>query len=614
MKFPFSGLFKNKSARITSLLILVCFFSVLFYFFWNRVNQTEHSCSTKFGIEKPSSSDPIEIWTPDNSRIPPLYFTGHVSKLEDGHTILSDDRNDWKKGLLDRDGNLLFSSEFKDIKRLSEEYFLLSSGSYLHSEEIRNSKGERILSENPFYAINWVDMKEKMVGVQLGENDKFGVIDFSGKYLVEPRWEIVEKVPYSEGFFVVQERYKASFSDRAGNTLNIPNGVQKAEPFSQGFAAVQIGGKWGFINTKGQLVIPAEFDAVGPFSELGFARIESHRTGYSPYVGIIDRKGTKVLEPKHQNIFWQSNNKFFDAYSAEPSNSHCGILRYDGSLALPFEYDRCNWNQDLNYGSVRSGENHLLLFANRTGKLESFPFDDVEGKIGEFLSVKNKDRFGLVNGFGETILPAQYSKIVISDLEGKQKIFALSSNRTDIFDFDGKQFASLPAGLISCRERICLYKNAKGRMEFTSLDSPGSHSKEFEHIGEFREGLARFLENGKWGFLDANQKVLIPPKYSSVGDFSEDLVWFKDEAGKFGYMNRKGEIVIPPNFRDAGNFYKGLAPVASEPQGSYGFIDRLGKFAISPVFQTIQDSETDRPIVKYNGKMAVLYLKKCLSR
>ena len=37
--------------------------------------------------------------------------------------------------------------------------------------------------------------------------------------------------------------------------------------FSEGLANVKINGKWGYINTKGEEVIPCQYDAANPFSE-----------------------------------------------------------------------------------------------------------------------------------------------------------------------------------------------------------------------------------------------------------------------------------------------------------------------------------------------------------
>ena len=43
--------------------------------------------------------------------------------------------------------------------------------------------------------------------------------------------------------------------------------AEQAHAFREGFAAVLLNGKWGFVNRAGALVIPATLEEPGPFSE-----------------------------------------------------------------------------------------------------------------------------------------------------------------------------------------------------------------------------------------------------------------------------------------------------------------------------------------------------------
>jgi hypothetical protein len=62
-------------------------------------------------------------------------------------------------------------------------------------------------------------------------------------------------------------------------------------PFSQGLAGVLINGRYGFINPKGEVVIPLQFEQVENFSEeLAAAKING-RWGY------IDTSGKFVIKP-----------------------------------------------------------------------------------------------------------------------------------------------------------------------------------------------------------------------------------------------------------------------------------------------------------------------------
>ena len=70
------------------------------------------------------------------------------------------------------------------------------------------------------------------------------------------------------------------------------------KPVFGDYLMVQKSGKWGFIDTKGKMVIPCVYDAAWPFSE-GFASVESNNKG-----GVINQSGEFVIPPIADWIWW----------------------------------------------------------------------------------------------------------------------------------------------------------------------------------------------------------------------------------------------------------------------------------------------------------------------
>lgn len=113
---------------------------------------------------------------------------------------------------------------------------------------------------------------------------------------------------------------------------------------------------------------------------------------------------------------------------------------------------------------------------------------------------------------------------------------------------------------------------------------------------DFKEGLAAVIlfvddqnsPNGKidrWGYIDRQGKVSIPPKYSTeggdiigAGDFSEGLAAVNFCFGgmpTFGYIDSNGTVVISPKYSSASPFKNGLAQVT---MGFYEFtINKKGE-------------------------------------
>lgn len=97
--------------------------------------------------------------------------------------------------------------------------------------------------------------------------------------------------------------------------------------------------------------------------------------------------------------------------------------------------------------------------------------------------------------------------------------------------------------------------------------------------------LIPFRKGDKFGFVDANKKIVIEPKYDMVAPFSNAdglaIVYsgkFDSEfnfTGKAGFIDKAGKEIIPIKYDGTNGFKEGLANVTLN--GRYGVIDKFGK-------------------------------------
>ena len=106
-----------------------------------------------------------------------------------------------------------------------------------------------------------------------GENEwdntsKYGFIDKSGNYIVEPKYDYDSwnggTGSFSEGFAKVALKnedgaMQFGFIDKTGKEV-IALQYEDARDFSNGVAPVKKDGKWGYINTAGETVLPFAYD------------------------------------------------------------------------------------------------------------------------------------------------------------------------------------------------------------------------------------------------------------------------------------------------------------------------------------------------------------------
>ncbi len=116
-------------------------------------------------------------------------------------------------------------------------------------------------------------------------------------------------------------------------------------------------------------------------------------------------------------------------------------------------------------------------------------------------------------------------------------------------------------------------------------DSPGMSGEELTELevdlGDFREGLARVREKGRFGFIGKTGKYAIQPQFLSVGDFSEGLAWAETTKG-IGFIRKDGTFAVSAQYEGAASFSGGLAAVRVGEK--WGYIDKNGQVVIKMQF------------------------------
>lgn len=146
----------------------------------------------------------------------------------------------------------------------------------------------------------------------------------------------------------------------------------------------------------------------------------------------------------------------------------------------------------------------------------------------------------------------------------------------------------------------------KGRYGYINAEGKVVIQPQFTSANRFHDGLALVGvdgENisdtpgnydyimGKKGYIDQSGKFVIAPgKFEYPQDFSEGLasvcVNDLDVDKCYGYINTAGKVVIDPKFRHGGEFLNGTAEIRMADY-KYGLIDKTGKFIILPKYDDI---------------------------
>jgi hypothetical protein len=351
--------------------------------------------------------------------------------------------------------------------------------------------------------------------------------------------------------------------------------------------AVKVGGKYGYIDRTGKLVIQPQFEKVGHFQD-GLAIAKSgERCGY------IDTSGKFAIPPVFEDCGGLS-----EGLARVKRDGKWGFLDASGKTVIPPRYDDA-WNFSEGLASVKLRDKYGYI--DKTGQMVISPSFKFAYPFSEGLaSVMSGKWFGYIDSKGNEVIPANLYW-ADSFQDGLAGVFWPSGGGGFI---DSAGNAVVDLGPIQT-----LYK-----LHF--LTDTLQHAKSYR----FSEGLAAFLHQGTWGYVDKDGNRVIRPAYAFVRPFSEGLAAVaiapkhpqiyvfdvfvtpddrmiarsaRQKGGlvphvppdapllPWGYIDHAGKLVIPANFDSADDFSGGLARV-SLADGSDGYIDKTGKYVWQP--------------------------------
>ena len=275
--------------------------------------------------------------------------------------------------------------------------------------------------------------------------------------------------------------------------------------FTEGKAAFLKDGRYGFVNTRGEIVVAPQYDSVSgyydglalvskgrqksyirhdgeeafentygvatPFQE-GRARVAVEKDGQTKW-GYIDPRGELVIACQYDGAPW-----FYNGLAEVTLGANSFYINRDGQRLFQVP-------SGLNSGRFSEGlasfwtEEQTAGFLDRTGKVVIGPNDDwtIAGEFSAGLAwvLTRDESYGFINNQGDYVIPPKFR---------------------DVSDFhDGIAAAALPDGLWG-------YINKRG--EFVI-------EPKFGYARELREGLGYVRLGGKWGYVDASGEFVWPP-------------------------------------------------------------------------------------------------------
>ena len=231
--------------------------------------------------------------------IPISYHWVYTDKIDDNIPIVAE-LNDNNAGYINTKNEWVIPPTYQYAFAFQQGVARVKKGrNYMYI----NLKGEPVIQDFDNYVIqNYViEPSDNTYIVGVRKECKYMVYNLNGNLL--DTYDGFINNWSGNAIFGVKKGGKWGYIDGYGKVI-VPFEYEEVNNFSEGLASVRKDGKWGYINPKNEIVIPIEFTnkEVGSFKN-GGAEYYTDRGA-----GLINLKGEIIAEPKYDSIEYVNGN------------------------------------------------------------------------------------------------------------------------------------------------------------------------------------------------------------------------------------------------------------------------------------------------------------------
>ncbi len=308
-------------------------------------------------------------------------------------------------------------------------------------------------------------------------------------------------------------------------------------------------GSHGYISPEGKVIIPAQYKDAKPFSE-GIALVKTKKSTGEIRYGFIDKTGNFISEP-----VYFSAGEFKDGLALVRMKCKTGELRYgyvdktgktviEPVFIFASEFSEGLAAIQMSKKVAASGD------STNTENIIIWAYIDKKGKVLiEESQIQVPSRISMLGNFYNGVA-------AVSVFEFTETYYV---NRKTLFPTEKTEKEKTQKQQPGYSDGLSLVQ--KGPLSYEYIDIKGAKAinKNFSHAADFQEGLAMVEIDKKTVFIDKKGDVKFATDFrfidnSKMEGFKNGYCPFVNEQGKYGVINTQGKVVINPEYEFIGEF------------------------------------------------------------
>lgn len=452
-----------------------------------------------------------------------------------------------KEGIVDYVGDTIVPFEFDDVMPIKQEngcycvekdgkmgaynpekglivpciydFLYVESNGYFVIRKEKDENGKRLSLEDVIYGVlspegklvvpmkfRYIEFGDEAIIVRdmepVTKKTIFGAYSYEGKEIIKAKYSYLSE--FSKGYAKFYKNDgKRGIVDVDGNEKYVPENYKFARYFSVGHGLFnvkdQTSGKWGWMNTQLELVIPTIYDEGPDYCGTFYGELASNCKIDGVSV-IIDLHGNVIVDCKDEydkvGICSEEDGSLYKEFiHVVNSKKKEGILDTKGNVVIPCKYKKIKRfviDNGVMYFQCYNDDDEIIICDEQNKEVFRLPSNLEIREISDgFIMVEDEESgsYGYINAKGELLANCIYRFSVESEKEN------FNENRE------------------TCEEEFDMSDLIK--------DYPIS------------EGLAVLNIGDRFGFIDNKGNVKVPMIYTAVTPFKNGVSYVRLHNGKW---------------------------------------------------------------------------------
>ena len=420
-----------------------------------------------------------------------------------------------KWGVINSYGEVIIKPEYDEMIIVPDETqdifvctYDVDYGNNNYKTNVINGKGKEIIKDyDKIEAIANYDKEnniwyEKNV-FKIEKNGKFGLINYSGKKLLEPEYDSIKPIFGIENSLMIEKNGKFGLCDDTGNIIINPDykKIEKiGEDYKNGYIVANENNKHGIMGFDKNKILEVKYDDVKSICGEELYAVKEN----GKYI-IVNKSGEKKVNKEFEDVLEIGKDNII----ACTSKDKYGVIDMNGETKISFDYE------------------------------------SLEGTNGNYYIAKKEGKYGVVNLDGNVSLGFESTSIKYIS-SGDFIIANYTENGKEISKVYDTNFEEKIKG------EIAENNTEKGYIRLSINDEYKYYNFKFEEKSASGVLTSNTLfvskKDGKYGFIDASGKVIIDYQYDDATEQNSSGYAGIKKDGVWGAIDLNGNIVVEPKY------------------------------------------------------------------